>query len=77
MLLDGRNRFSKVVRITQTQKRNTRRRIKIVQENAAIIREGREALDRVNAKIIAEYKAAEREAAKSKDAGEQLKTTSP
>lgn len=51
-VMDGRNRFSKVIRLSQSQKRNSRMRIKIIQENAAIIREGREALDRVNAKII-------------------------
>ena len=57
VVLDGRNRFTKVVRITQTQKRNARRREKIMKENAAIIREGREALDRLNAKILAEQQA--------------------
>lgn len=57
VLLDGRNRFSKVVRISQMQKRNTRRRIKIVQQNSVIIREGRQALNKVNARIIAEYEA--------------------
>lgn len=58
ILRDGRNRFSKVIRMTQTRKRNSRERIKIIQENAAIIREGREALDRVNARIIAEHRQA-------------------
>lgn len=55
VLLDGRNRFSKVIRITQTQKRNKRQKIKVIQENFAIIREGKEALDRVNAKLMKEH----------------------
>ncbi len=63
ILLDGRNRFTKVVKISQTQKRNTRKRLKIVQENAAIIREGKEALDRVNARIISEHHAAAQQSA--------------
>lgn len=59
VLLDGRNRFSKVIRISQTQKRNKRRKIKVIQENFAIIREGKEALDRVNANIMKEHIAAQ------------------
>lgn len=44
IVLDGRNRFPVNIKYTQTRKRNDRKRIKILQENAAIIREGREAL---------------------------------
>lgn len=46
VLLDGRNRFPVNLKYTQTRKRNDRRRIKILKENALIIREGREALRR-------------------------------
>lgn len=42
--LDGRNRFPVNIKYTQTRKRNDRKRLKILKENAAIIREGREAL---------------------------------
>lgn len=52
-LLDGRNLFTKKVKMTQTRKRNSRKRVKIIQENAAIIREGREALAAVNARLAA------------------------
>lgn len=44
VLLDGRNRFPVNVKYTQTRKRNTRQKVKIMKENAKIIREGREAL---------------------------------
>lgn len=46
VVLDGRNRFPVNLKYTQTRKRNDRKRIKILKENAAIIREGREALTR-------------------------------
>lgn len=46
VVLDGRNRFPVNLKYTQTRKRNDRKRIKILKENAAIIREGREALMR-------------------------------
>lgn len=44
VVLDGRNRFPVNIKYTQTRKANDRKRIKNLQENAAIIREGREAL---------------------------------
>lgn len=59
IVLDGRNRFTKVIRLSQAQKRNARARLKLVQENAAIIREGKAALDRVNARIMADYNASQ------------------
>lgn len=46
VLLDGRNRFPINIKLTQTRKRNDRKRLAIMQENAAIIREGRRALMR-------------------------------
>lgn len=46
VVLDGRNRFPVDIKYTQTRKRNTRKRVKIMKENAKIIREGREALSR-------------------------------
>lgn len=42
--LDGRNRFPVDIKYTRTRKRNDRKRLAIVQENARIIREGRKAL---------------------------------
>lgn len=44
--LDGRNRFPISVPSTQTRRRNDRKRLDIIQENARIIREGRRALMR-------------------------------
>lgn len=44
VLLDGRNRYPINIRLTQTRKRNDRKRLAVMQENAAIIREGRNAL---------------------------------
>lgn len=58
ILLDARNRFSKVVPYTQTRKRNDRKRIKILKENSRVIREGRDALAVVNARSAAEAAAA-------------------
>lgn len=46
VLFDGRNRFPINIKLTQTRKRNDRKRLAIMQENAAIIREGRRALMR-------------------------------
>jgi hypothetical protein len=51
--LDARNLFTKKIKFTQTRKRNARLRNRVVLENAAIIREGREALAAVNARLIA------------------------
>lgn len=49
-VLDGRNRFPVNIKYTQTRKRNDRRRVAILKENARIIREGREALEQRLAK---------------------------
>lgn len=49
---DARNQFTKTQKMTQTRKRNARRRTKVVMENAAIIREGRAALKAVNERIM-------------------------
>lgn len=56
ILCDARNQFTKNAnkRLSQAQKRNARRRLKIVQENAAIIREGRVALAAVNERLRAQ-----------------------
>lgn len=55
VLYDARNQFTKNAnkRLSQAQKRNARRALKIIQENAAIIREGRAALAAVNARLKA------------------------
>lgn len=55
ILCDARNQFTKNAnkRLSQAQKRNARRALKIVQENAAIIREGRVALAAVNDRLRA------------------------
>ena len=58
VLLDARNRFSKTVKLTQTQKRNKRDKLRIVVENAKIIREGEAALGVVNAKLLNSARAA-------------------
>lgn len=50
VVLDGRNRFPVNLKYTQTRKRNDRRRVAVLKENARIIREGREALERRLAK---------------------------
>lgn len=44
VVMDGRNRFPVNIRLSQTRKRNDRKRLAIMQENATIIREGRRAL---------------------------------
>jgi Mitochondrial ribosomal protein L31 len=51
VLLDGRNLFTKKVRMTQTRKRNARKRLRQMMDNAEVIREGRSALTAVNARI--------------------------
>lgn len=55
VVCDARNQFTKNAnkRLSQAQKRNARRALKIVQENAAIIREGRVALAAVNDRLKA------------------------
>lgn len=45
ILLDGRNRFPINIKYTQTRKRNDRKRIAVLKENARILREGKEALE--------------------------------
>lgn len=46
VVLDGRNRFPVRLVPTRTRRRNDRKRLAIIQENASIIREGRKALMR-------------------------------
>jgi hypothetical protein len=53
VLLDARNMFTKKVRLTQTRKRNARRRTRQMMDNAEVLREGRIALDAVNVRIMA------------------------
>jgi PleD family two-component response regulator len=55
ILRDARNQFTKNAnkRMSQTQKRNARRAMKVVMENADILREGRAALAAANARIMA------------------------
>jgi hypothetical protein len=52
VLLDARNMFTKKVRMTQTRKRNARKRLRQMIDNAEVIREGRTALTTVNARIV-------------------------
>ena len=54
MILDGRIRFTKKLKLTPTRKRNDRKRIKILMENSLILREGREAFVKLNARLAAE-----------------------
>lgn len=46
VVLDGRNRFPVKISSNRTRRRNDRKRLAIIQENAFIIREGRKALMR-------------------------------
>lgn len=44
----------KTRRVTQTRKANSRKRAKIVLENQIILREGREAFEKLNERLAAE-----------------------
>lgn len=72
VLFDGRNRFPINIKLTQTRKRNDRKRLAIMQENASIIREGRRALMRRLTREKMESQAAGMSAATRSDSAESI-----